>query len=108
MTKELEIKRAAILAELTSINDEIATAITASRAGGIASVRALMTEHGLTVSDLGPIAAVARDPKSAKTASVAMYRNETGQTYAGRGKRPHWLRDALAAGRTLESFRIGA
>ena len=107
MTHELESKRAAVHAELASIDAEISAARVAARAGNISAVRALMTEHGLTVADLGPSASVARAPKTAKPTSAAMYRNETGQTYAGRGKHPHWLRDALAGGRTLESFRLG-
>ncbi len=29
-----------------------------------------------------------------------------GNTWSGRGARPKWIREALAAGRTLESFRV--
>jgi len=28
------------------------------------------------------------------------------ETWSGRGKRPNWLKAQLAAGRTLEEFRI--
>ena len=108
MTLDLEMKRAAAQAELAAIEADIAIACSAARANNIASVRALMSTLGLTVADMGPVAAVPRVPKAAKTASVAMYRSESGQTYAGRGKHPHWLRDALAVGRTLDSYRIGA
>ena len=107
MTLELEIKRAAAKAELAAIEAEIDSAVSAARSGNITAVRALMIAHGLTVADLGQAAAVERKPKTAKPPGAPMYRNETGQTYAGRGKHPHWLRDAMAAGRTLESFRIG-
>ena len=31
----------------------------------------------------------------------------TGQAWSGRGLQPRWLRDALAAGKSLEDFRIG-
>jgi DNA-binding protein H-NS len=36
------------------------------------------------------------------------YRNpsDTTQTWTGRGKQPHWVRDALAAGKTLEQLAI--
>ena len=108
MTLELEIKRAAAKAELAAIEAEIDTAVSAARSGNITAVRALMSEHGLTVADLGASAVVARAPKAAKPSIAAMYISDAGKTYAGRGKHPHWLRDALAAGRTLESFRIGA
>ena len=107
MTIELENKRAAAKAELVAIEAEIASLVIAARSGNIAAVRALMSEHGLTVADLGA-SAVARAPKTAKPPGAPMYISDAGKTYAGRGKHPHWLRDAMAAGRTLESFRIGA
>ncbi|MDM0128070.1 H-NS family nucleoid-associated regulatory protein [Variovorax arabinosiphilus] len=36
------------------------------------------------------------------------YANGQGKVWSGRGPRPHWLRDALAAGKSLESFAIGS
>lgn len=36
------------------------------------------------------------------------YSDGQGNTWGGRGPRPQWLRDALAAGAELESFLIGA
>ena len=108
MTPELEIKRAAAKAELAAIEAEIDSAVIAARSGNITAVRALMSAHGLTVADLGPAAAVERKPKASKPTIAPMYISDAGKTYAGRGKHPHWLRDAMAAGRTLESFRIGA
>ena len=106
MTHELEAKRAAAHAELTSIEAEITAARSAARTGNIAAVLGLMSEHGLTVADLGP--AAARAPKVIKTTSVPMYVSDTGQTYGGRGKHPGWLRDGIASGRTMSSYRIGA
>jgi len=37
---------------------------------------------------------------------AAKFRDADGNTWAGRGKRPVWLREALAAGRTLEEFAV--
>jgi DNA-binding protein H-NS len=37
---------------------------------------------------------------------VVKYRNETGGTWGGRGKRPDWLRAALASGKTLADFEV--
>lgn len=102
---ELEAKLATARAELEAVEAEIAESKSAARAGNIATVRALMAEHGLTADDLGHVRAL----KAAKPAKAApMYRNEFGLTWAGRGKRPKWLGASLAAGRTLESFRIAA
>lgn len=44
--------------------------------------------------------------KTVPTVSQSLFRDDSGRSWAGRGKRPQWLRDALAAGRTLEDFRV--
>jgi DNA-binding protein H-NS len=41
-----------------------------------------------------------------KGARAAAYRDAAGHEWGGRGPRPQWLRDALAAGETLEKFRV--
>lgn len=37
----------------------------------------------------------------------ALYADTNGNTWAGRGKRPQWLREALEAGRSLDEFSTG-
>ncbi len=86
--------------------------------GVISRIREAITAYGLTAEDLGFKARGKPGPKpgkapkkrgrkaGAKTAAVAKYRNENGETWVGRGKRPAWLRDALAAGKKLEDFAI--
>ncbi|MBP0621204.1 H-NS histone family protein [Cupriavidus sp. LEh25] len=37
----------------------------------------------------------------------AKYANEHGKTWSGKGRRPKWLTDALATGKTLADFEIG-
>lgn len=65
----------------------------------IAEIRAKMAEYGITLDDLRGSAR--------KSYTVApKYRNDQGQTWSGRGKKPRWLQEALAAGASLESFRI--
>jgi DNA-binding protein H-NS len=41
-----------------------------------------------------------------KAPAVVRYKDEAGNTWVGRGKRPQWLRDALAAGKKLEDFAV--
>ncbi|KPF49727.1 hypothetical protein IP87_06050 [beta proteobacterium AAP121] len=90
--------------------------------GVIGRIREAITVYGLTAADLGlataPKAAKAATAKAdgpakkrgrkaaAKPAAEAKFRNEAGQTWGGRGKRPQWLRDALAAGKTLADFAV--
>lgn len=73
------------------------------RADAIAKVRALMTEYGLTAADLGGKAPT----KSAGGKVAAKYRNAaTGESWSGRGLQPNWLKNALAAGRSLQDFAV--
>ncbi len=44
----------------------------------------------------------------AKGASSAAYADGAGNTWGGRGPRPRWLRDAIAAGKSLEEFATGS
>ena len=78
------------------------------RAEAIIRLRSIMDEFGLKLEDLGASAKAARKAKIAKDKPKAAYTNEAGQTWAGLGKRPNWLREKLAAGATLEQFRIAA
>ena len=90
----------------------------------IARIREAIAHYGLTAADLGlgggaKTVRVAHKkpgrkpgrPRKAATGTAGRkvapkYRDEKGNTWAGRGKRPVWLRDALAAGRKLEDFAI--
>lgn len=39
---------------------------------------------------------------------VVAYADPNGNTWSGRGKRPNWLREALASGAKLEDFKVAA
>ena len=83
--------------------------------GVITRIKDAIQAYGLTAADLG---LAARAPKAAKpgkkpagrkagkAAAAAKYRNEAGNTWGGRGPRPAWLRDALAAGNQLSDFAV--
>ena len=45
-------------------------------------------------------------PKAPKTTKPPKYGNGAGGTWAGIGKRPNWLREALSSGRQLSEFEI--
>lgn len=107
---ELAVARANAAAELAKIDAEIAARNQAQRADRIAQVRTMMSECGLTMADIGQVRAVASIGTAARArAPVApQYRNSAGQTWAGRGKRPTWLRTALESGSKLDEFKIAA
>lgn len=68
---------------------------------------------GYTLAELAAAKATKKGAAPAKkgkkkAAIPPKYRNpETGATWAGRGKHPAWLREALASGRKVEEFLIG-
>lgn len=85
--------------------------------GVIGRIREAITVYNLSAEDLGfgsktraagkTASTVARRArKAAKAPAVVKFRNESGGTWGGRGKRPQWLRDALASGKTLADFAV--
>jgi DNA-binding protein H-NS len=86
--------------------------------GVVSRIREAIEVYSLTAADLGfgsaaktgakkASPATRRGPrKSAKSVAEVKFRNETGGTWGGRGKRPQWLRDALTAGKTLADFAV--
>ena len=71
---------------------------------------ALANGHSLEQFQQGPAtakkAASGRAKKGRKGARSAKFRDAAGNTWGGMGKRPQWLRDALASGKRLEDFLI--
>ena len=80
--------------------------------GVISRIKVAIDHYGLTAHQLGFGAAPAAVRKSAtkNTATVksAKFSDGNGNEWSGRGPRPHWLRDALASGRSLDEFMSGA
>ena len=102
-----------LIAQKAALEQQIAELQRTQRAEAIAQIRALMSEYGLTLADIG-----ARSPAAQQAAAKAdrpglskvapKYRDPaTGRTWSGRGLQPRWLREALAGGRTLSDFLIG-
>jgi DNA-binding protein H-NS len=76
------------------------------RAGVIEELRTKIAEYGLTTADLK---LSSRAPKTgpAKSGAAAKYRGPNGETWSGgRGRKPGWVNDALAAGKSISEFEI--
>ena len=78
----------------------------------IARIKEAIEHYELTPADLfgakGRRGNAGRAPARKGTrsvGSVAPYSDGAGNTWGGRGPRPHWLRDALAAGKQLSDFQ---
>lgn len=86
--------------------------------GVVTRIREAIAHYGLTAEDLGlagaaggrkagkPRKAAAKKGRraGAKSASVVKFRDEAGNTWTGRGRRPKWFTDAIAAGKTPEQL----
>jgi DNA-binding protein H-NS len=94
-----------LLAQKADLERQIAETQRAERAAAIAQVRDLMSQHGLTLADIGVRASSVAAP--ARNKAPVKYRDPaTGQTWSGRGLQPNWLKAALAQGRTLADFTV--
>jgi DNA-binding protein H-NS len=70
-------------------------------------IRKEIAKFGLTPEQLFGGAAPRKTAKAKGAApKAAKFADGAGNTWGGRGKRPDWLRQALAAGRALEEFLV--
>ncbi|RZL49814.1 MAG: H-NS histone family protein [Variovorax sp.] len=83
------------------------------RSGVIDDIRKKISEYGLTAADLklsaGRTGAATGSKRNVTAApkSAAKYRSEAGETWSGgRGRKPRWVTEALAAGKSLSDFEI--
>ena len=76
------------------------------RSNAIADIKAKMKELGITVADLGGGPARSAG-KASKSAAPAKYKGPNGELWAGGpGRKPQWVREVLAAGKSIEDYRI--
>jgi DNA-binding protein H-NS len=78
------------------------------RAGVIEELRRKVAEYGLTAADLKlATRSGKRGTGAVAVKSAAKYRSPNGETWSGgRGRKPRWITEALAAGRSLSEFEI--
>jgi len=88
--------------------------------GVVKRIRDAIAFYNLTAADLGlggkaagtaskadaPAKGKKRKGAAAKGPKVVKFRNDSGGTWGGIGKRPQWLRDALAGGKQLSDFAV--
>lgn len=80
------------------------------RAGVIEEIRRKIAEYGLSAADLKLVARAGSGKRPAGTPAakgVAKYRGPAGEGWSGgRGRKPRWVTEALAAGKALSDFEI--
>jgi DNA-binding protein H-NS len=84
--------------------------------GVVARIKEAIAFYGLTAADLGLAGARRGRPPAggtgrqtggrmgSKSAAAAKYRDQHGNSWSGRGPRPKWFKDALAAGQRPEDL----
>jgi len=71
----------------------------------IADIKAKMKEFGITVEDLDTQSG--RKPAAGRAKAAAKFRGPNGELWSGGpGRKPDWVKAALAEGKNIESFRI--
>lgn len=80
------------------------------RAGVIEEIRRKIAEYGLSAADLKLGTRAAGGKRAAGTPApkgIAKYRGPVGEAWSGgRGRKPRWVTEALAAGKSLADFEI--
>jgi DNA-binding protein H-NS len=113
-----ELNMALTLAQITKqiekLQKEADVLRKAELKGVVERIKVAISHYGLTPDQLGfgkpavvstKTAKATTSTKSSGEATAPQFANGEGQVWSGRGPRPHWLRDALANGRSLEEFR---
>ena len=105
---------AEIQKKIAALQKEADAALTREVAGVVERIQVAIAHYGLTSEQLfGKTAThrnrerVAKVQVQKKQGSIA-YSDGQGNTWGGWGKRPTWLREALAAGKSLVDFQVGA
>lgn len=97
------------IAKLQAEADQIREA---ERAEVVAKIKEAVDFYGITATDIGFSASGARARKAkgsvrskAGAATRVKYKDDTGRTWSGRGRKPQWFIDALAGGKTEAELR---
>lgn len=97
-----------LLTQKAALEAQIASLQSLARIDGIAQVKALMTEHGLTIADLSEHAPTGFRKAGASKVAPKYIHPATGQTWSGRGLMPKWLKASMSANQSLNDFAIGS
>lgn len=98
-----------IEAEIHRLQEEAKAIRQAEIADVVSKMKVAIAHYGLTAQDLGLTGGRGK-PRAkpaatrSKPAPAVKYSDEAGHTWSGRGKRPTWFREALAAGKTPEQL----
>ena len=93
-----------LLDQKAALDKEIESTRRQERSDAISKVKTLMSEYGLSISDLSAKGIVKAAGGKGSKVAVKYGNKATGDTWSGRGLQPKWLKAALAAGRKIDEF----
>ncbi|MGJ7512646.1 H-NS family nucleoid-associated regulatory protein [Variovorax sp. GT1P44] len=76
--------------------------------GVVDRIKVAIAHYGLTAAHLGLGTAPSKSVGKKTGKSSTKFSDGAGNAWSGRGPRPRWLRDALAAGRSIDEFRASS
>jgi len=83
--------------KLRELHREIAALIAQRRHETLKELRSKAALLGFTASDLAP---------QKNTKSSFKYKDNNGNTWTGRGRKPQWVRELIDAGEDIERYRV--
>ena len=113
MTEYENMSRKELMALRANIDRAIAAVGDRDRRNALRAAEDAVRQHGFTLNELAPFVSQAggrgRRRQAEGPAGAPRYRNPENpeQTWSGRGRRPRWVHEAEAAGRSLDDLRIG-
>lgn len=118
-------KYAEIQAQISELQKQADQVYASEKKSAIAQIKELIKAYGLSAADVGlekkagadkaaskpgrksAAAKPGRKPKAVTKAKKAAFVGPNGETWAGgRGKRPAWVNEILAAGGDIEQYRV--
>ena len=93
--KELKALRKKVDAAITSYDEN-------TKREARLAVEELARQHGFSLSELATV----KKPRAKRAPSKVLYKNPKNaeQTWTGRGRKPKWVEEALASGKSLKSL----
>jgi DNA-binding protein H-NS len=94
-----------LMAQAQSLMAQAEQARKAELASVVADIKAKMKEYGITAADLGGVGG--KKTAKSKSSAPAKFKGPNGELWAGGpGRKPEWVRNVLASGKSIEDFRI--
>ena len=73
----------------------------------INDIKSKISEYNITAKDLGFSTRIKKIKSTEPHTPVApKYKNKKGDTWTGRGRQPTWIKDAIASGKSIDTFLI--